>query len=211
MQVKLLRILQEGTYTPVGSTEVKQSSARVVCATNKDLERMVKEGLLREDLYYRLNVLHLHVPPLRGRKEDIPMLVDSFFEKYAKLANRSPKTLTASCMSKLMEYDWPGNVRELENEIERLCVLSGDQAWIDEVNLSQRIIDVLAQQSAPYRLSGKLKDALEHLEKEMILTGLKRTKWNKSRLAKELGISRAGLIMKVEKYGLEKRDISESA
>lgn len=212
MQVKLLRVLQEGTFNPVGSTEVKKVDVRVIAATNKNLEQMVKEGSFREDLYYRLNVINIHVPALRHRKEDIPLLTNYFLEKFAKSNNKTKKTLSKDCLNMMMDYDWPGNVRELENEIERLCVLAGDDQEIPADFLSQRIkqkLNLEASSALAFKsISGNLKDALEELEKQLIKEGLERTGWNKSKLAKELGISRAGLIMKVEKYGLEKRKSS---
>lgn len=207
MQVKLLRVLQEGTFTPVGGTGMKKSNARVIAATNKDLAAMVKKGEFREDLFYRLNVINVHVPPLRDRKEDIPMLIEHFTKNYARSTNSSVKKPSKSCMEIILNHNWPGNVRELENEIERLCVLAGNDEELDDIFLSQRIRDSASSPKFPgYRTAGKLKDALEDLEKQMIFEGLKRTRFNKSRLAKELGISRAGLIMKVDKYGLDKRN-----
>lgn len=211
MQVKLLRILQEGTFTPVGDTNIKHSKARIVCATNKDLEKMVKNGTFREDLFYRLNVINVIVPPLRERKEDIPILVDHFIKKHTKHLSESPSKVSNECMSKLLDYHWPGNVRELENELERLVVLAGSNPELSSTYLSTRITsNIEAQKSIKnnFTKDTKLKVAIENLEKHMIFEGLKRTKWNKSMLAKELGISRAGLIMKVEKYGLDKRNVS---
>ena len=205
MQVKLLRVLQEGTFTPVGSTEVKRSSVRVLAATNKPLAEMVKSGEFREDLYYRLNVINVAVPMLKERKEDIVLLADHFLDKYAKNSNSPKKKLNKACLEQIMNHDWPGNVRELENEIERLCVLAGDSTELIEDYLSPRIRESTAKKYPGLRVNGNLKDSLESLEKQMILDGLERTGWNKSRLAKELGISRAGLITKVNKYGLEKR------
>ena len=206
MQVKMLRVLQEGTFTPVGSNEMRSSNARILAATNRDLGAMVKQGTFREDLFYRLNVINVTVPPLRDRREDIPLLVDHFLGSYAKQTNKPVKSLSSHCMEYLHKHEWPGNVRELENEIERLCVLAGDDKEVSNDFLSPRIKDAVAKSpNTQYRLDGKLKEALEDLEREMIRQGLERTRWNKSKLAKELGISRAGLIMKVEKYGLEKR------
>lgn len=204
MQVKMLRMLQEGTFTPVGSTVTKRANVRVLAATNRDLQRMVKEGTFREDLYYRLKVINLTVPPLRERKEDIPVLADHFLNKFAKESGQK-KVMDKSTLERLINHDWPGNVRELENEIERLCVLAGAEGVIIPELLSQHILENAKNKYPGYRVNGRLKDALEELEKQMIREGLERTRWNKSRLAKELGISRAGLIMKVEKYGLDKR------
>ncbi len=205
MQVKMLRVLQEGTFTPVGATVMKRVNVRILAATNRELQRAVKEGIFREDLYYRLKVINLTVPPLRDRKEDIPILAEHFLTKYGKESGAPKKELDKGTLERLVNHDWPGNVRELENEIERLCVLAGSDAVVSPECLSSHIIENAKNKYPGYRVNGRLKDALEELEKEMIKEGLERTRWNKSRLAKELGISRAGLIMKVEKYGLDKR------
>jgi two-component system response regulator HupR/HoxA len=206
MQVKLLRVLQEGTLTPVGSTEMRKVDVRVVAATNKDLKEMVEQGTFREDLYYRINVINIVVPCLRDRKEDINLLMDHFVARGCKEKNLPVKQFQKRTLEKMFDYPWPGNIRELENEVERLIVLSGDDLKIASDLLSPRIRDFGESAKVQgVRVAGKLKDALEELEKTMIKEGLRRTNWNKSRLAKELGISRAGLIMKVEKYGLDKR------
>jgi two-component system response regulator HupR/HoxA len=211
MQVKLLRVLQEGTFTPVGSTELRKADVRVVAATNRNLAEMVEMGTFREDLYYRINVINLVVPPLRERKEDIPILIDHFLARGCKEKGVKIKSLAKRTIEKIYDYNWPGNIRELENEMERVIVLSGDEERIPAEVLSQRIRDFgEGSKVQGVRVSGKLKDALEELEKTMIREGLRRTGWNKSRLAKELGISRAGLIMKVEKYGLDKRKLARA-
>ena len=207
MQVKLLRVLQEGTFTPVGATESRRVDVRIIAATNRNLKEMVEAGTFREDLYYRLNVINIHVPSLRERKEDIPLLAEFFLNKaQAAHPGVTKKVLTKRALEKLYDYAWPGNVRELQNEMERLIVLAGAESKITADVLSPKIMEAAEKgkiQGA--RVHGKLKDALEDLEREMIRDGLRRTGWNKSKLAKELGISRAGLIMKVEKYGLDKR------
>ncbi len=208
MQVKLLRVLQEGTFTPVGSTEMRKVDVRIIAATNRNLKEMVENGEFREDLYYRLNVINLTVPNLKDRKEDIPLLAEAFLNKDANDANK--KIITKRALEKLYDYHWPGNVRELQNEMQRILVLSSNESKITADMLSPKITE--ANETTKIqgtRVSGKLKDALEDLEREMIREGLRRTGWNKSRLAKELGISRAGLIMKVEKYSLEKRTIAK--
>jgi two-component system response regulator HupR/HoxA len=209
MQVKLLRVLQEGTFMPVGSTEQRKVDVRIVAATNKNLKEMVDQGTFREDLYYRLNVINIRVPPLRERKEDIPYLVDAFLQKVFDTQGGTKKVLTKRALEKLYDYPWPGNVRELQNEIERLCVLSSEESKLMAENLSPKILEAGEKNKVQgSRLQGRLKDALEELERDMIREGLRRTGWNKSKLAKELGISRAGLIMKVEKYGLDKRKLA---
>jgi two-component system response regulator HupR/HoxA len=212
MQVKLLRVLQEGTFTPVGSTEMRKVDVRIVAATNKNLKEMVEQGTFREDLYYRLNVINIRVPPLRERKEDIPLLAEFFLQKACEAQNRPRVTLTKRGLEKLYDYPFPGNVRELQNEMERVVVLAGEETKILPEMLSPKMLEATEKSKVQgARLQGKLKDALEELEREMIREGLRRTGWNKSKLAKELGISRAGLIMKVEKYGLDKRKIARIA
>lgn len=204
MQVKLLRVLQEGTFTPVGATESRKVDTRIIAATNRNLKEMVESGTFREDLYYRLNVINIRVPPLRERKEDIPLLSEFFLNKAQ--SGQAKKVLTKRALEKLYDYAWPGNVRELQNEMERVVVLSGIETKITADMLSPKILEAAEKGKVQgARVMGKLKDALEELEREMIKEGLRRTGWNKSKLAKELGISRAGLIMKVEKYGLDKR------
>jgi transcriptional regulator with PAS, ATPase and Fis domain len=206
MQVKLLRVLQEGTFTPVGSVEPKRVNVRIIAATNRNLKEMVEQGLFREDLYYRLNVININVPPLRERKEDIPFLSEFFLNRTAE--QHGKKILTKRALEKLYDYAWPGNVRELQNELERVVVLAGPEDKISAEMLSPKILEMADKGKVQgARLHGKLKDALEDLERDLIRDGLRRTGWNKSKLAKELGISRAGLIMKVEKYGLDKRKL----
>lgn len=204
MQVKFLRVLQEGTFLPVGSTKVARSNARVICATNKDLEKMVEEGTFRKDLFFRLNVINLYIPPLKERVEDIPLLVEHFSQRFAQRMNVQKKDTTEPCLKRLLSYEWPGNVRELENEMERLYVLSGEDKKLEESNLSDRLFKEKIA-SLDLKRDGNLKELLVQVEIEVIREGLERTHWNKSQLAKELGISRAGLLIKIEKYGLDKK------
>lgn len=207
MQVKLLRLLQEGTFIPVGGVEQKQVDVRILAATNKNIEQMVQNGTFREDLYYRLNVINVKLPALRERVEDIPLLIKRFLGNYSKQNNIKNKKISAACLYRMEKYSWPGNVRELENEVERLCVLSGDDIEINEDLLSERIYG-LKDKEEKYKginKEGNLKDAIEHLEKEMILANLEMEHWNKSKTALKLGISRASLIMKCEKYNLERK------
>lgn len=220
MQVKLLRILQEGTYMPVGATTPKKVNVRVICATNKNLKEMIAKGEFREDLYYRINVINVALPSLKERPEDIPILMDYFLQKRCEEAGVPLKTFSKKCLEKMLDHNWPGNVRELQNEVERLVVLAGDDKTITPDMLSARILEsgeshqVHSSSGGAIRgvnTNGSLKEALEELEILMIREGLKRTGFNKSKLAKELGISRAGLIMKVDKYGLDKRAQKKAA
>ncbi|MCB0318496.1 MAG: sigma-54-dependent Fis family transcriptional regulator [Bdellovibrionales bacterium] len=203
LQVKLLRVLQDGTFTPVGSTQQEKVDVRIVAATNRDLKKMVTEGSFREDLYYRLNVVNITLPALRERRVDIPLLVEYFLSQHNKKYGSEKKNIQQSVMIALANYDWPGNIRELENEIERMMVMSGDTNEISEVHLSKHILQNAPNASTGKRLQGNLKDAIENLEKNMILAALERLDWNKSEAARELGISRSSLIAKVQQYNLE--------
>ena len=210
MQVKLLRVLQEGTFLPVGATVPRKTDVRIIAATNKPIKEMMERGEFREDLYYRINVINVNLPSLRDRAEDIPILMDFFLQKKCQEAGLPLKQFSKKCLEKMLDYAWPGNVRELQNEVERLVVLAGVEKMITPDLLSNRILDY-SSTSTPQidgfgvNTNGSLKVAMEELEILMIKEGLKRTGFNKSRLAKELGISRANLIMKVERYGLDKR------
>ena len=201
LQVKVLRVLQEGTFTPVGDTTLRTVDVRIIAATNRDLKKMVEKGEFREDLYYRINVIQVTVPPLRERREDIALLVDHFLKRNAKGRRLKAKRLTKSCMARLMEYAWPGNIRELENEIERLVVLAGDDKLIGEELLSSRIRQETREDGGPRSLPA----AVDALERNLIYEVLKRTHWNKTKAAEELRISRRNLIRKVIKYKLDQR------
>ena len=208
MQVKLLRVLQEGTFLPVGATSPKRADVRIIAATNKPIKEMMKSGEFREDLFYRISVINVDLPPLREREEDVPLLIDHFLDRKCEEGGMPMKQLSKKTLEKMLDYNRPGNVRELENEIERLVVLSGSDKTITPDMLSSRILDHGREEftaARGVRTSGSLKDALEELEILMIKEGLKRCNFNKSKLSKELGISRASLIMKVDKYGLDKR------
>ena len=174
--MKLLRVLQEGTFIPVGGTAAKEVDVRVIAATHKDLGEMVKQGEFREDLYYRINVIRMQVPPLRERRDDLPILIDHFLRKHHREGQRA-RGLAPDALAILGAYAWPGNIRELENEIERLLVLGGDLDMIPGELISSRIRDAVAPRRAPpccrrtARATGKLNDAVEPLEREMIQPG----------------------------------------
>ncbi|HVV86237.1 MAG TPA: sigma 54-interacting transcriptional regulator [Kofleriaceae bacterium] len=212
LQVKLLRVLQEGTFIPVGGTKPVKVDVRIIAASHKDLTAMVARREFREDLYYRVNVLKITVPPLRERATDIPLLVNHFLEKHrGKLGlSGEPPRPTDAALAMLVRYPWPGNIRELENEVERALVLGGDTAEIGPELLSQRIRDTEPPppngRLAGQDLGGTLREIMESVEAEVILQGLIRTHWNKSQLAKELGISRSYLIQKCAYHGLERKE-----
>jgi transcriptional regulator with PAS, ATPase and Fis domain len=212
LQVKLLRVLQEGTFTPVGTTEVRHVDVRVIAATHKDLNKMVERGEFREDLYYRINVIRILVPPLRERMDDLSLLAEHFLRKHYRGKGKPPR-LAEDALQALVRYPWPGNIRELENEIERLLVLGADldELPLDLLSARVRDADGATGRFAPARAAastptGSLKDAVEALERDMIYQGLIRTHWNKSQLAKELGISRSNLIQKCAYYGLDRKE-----
>ena len=202
LQVKVLRVIQEGTFNPVGDTKTRRVDVRLIAATNRDLRAMVAAGQFREDLYYRIHVINLVLPPLRERAGDIARLAQHFLARH-RLTGRD-KRLTDACAARLAAYPWPGNVRELENEIERAVVLSGDDPVIDEDQLSPRIRDRASAGAAIAPLDDRsLPQALEALERRMILDALRRHQGNKTRAAAELKVSRRNLIRLVQKYGLD--------
>ncbi len=206
LQVKLLRVLQEGTFMPVGSTEPKKVDVRLVCATNRDLRRMVERGEFREDLYYRINVINVVIPPLRDRRDDVPLLVKHFLKRFAEERKSGVKEVTEEVLERFYDYEWPGNIRELENEIERLVVLSGDDQIVTTEHLSARIKEKSMRANVKgVRVDKGLDEILEEVERRVLSEGLRKTRWNKTQLARQLGISRKGLIAKVQRYQLDRR------
>src|SRR2546421_103630 len=212
MQVKLLRVLQEGTFVPVGATKAERVDVRIIAATNRDLREMVARRQFREDLFYRLHVVNIEVPPLRQRVDDLPLLTGHFLQQAAQRTGRPAKKLHPDLLRSFYERRWPGNIRELENEIERLVVLSGETEVIPpEVGQHGRA----APQEGPIGrfaalveqgLGSDLATAVCQLEKDLIALGLRETHGNKSRLAARLGVSRTTLIKKIREYGLEHTD-----
>jgi len=200
LQVKLLRVLQEETLRRLGDTRDIKVDTRVVAATNRDLTAEVKAGRFREDLYYRLNVLHIHVPPLRERREDIGLLIDHFLQRNNTRLNTSIRGVDGEARRLLMEHGWPGNVRELENTIERAMVLcEGEQ--ITATDLPQRIRD--AQDPVQTQLTSgdlSIKKANRVIEEVLIRRALQRTKGNRTRAAEVLEISHRALLYKIKNY-----------
>ncbi len=203
MQVKLLRVLQEHELQRVGGQDVVEVDVRLLAATNRVLEDEVKAGRFREDLYYRLNVVSLHVPALRERREDIPLLVEHFLELYGAKNNRKVAGVTPGCMDILLHYPWPGNVRELENAMERgVILMRGD--YLDEESLPIPIRKWAQQESGSMAPSLEgLPSSLEEAEKMVILKTLDEVDGNKSEAARRLGITRKTLLSKLTKYESE--------
>lgn len=202
MQVKLLRVLQEKEIERVGGNVLKEIDVRIIAATNKNLENMIKEEKFREDLYYRLNVMKVVLPPLRERKEDIPLIANALRMKVADKLGMYVEGISKKAIECLVNYNWPGNIRELENIIERAINLLDSDLVIKPEHLPERLsknkIRVNIINEGKY-----LKDMIEEVEKEVILEYLKKTNWNKNKTAKLLGISRAGLYRKIEEFNLE--------
>ncbi len=198
-QVKLLRVLQEREVIPVGATQAVRIDVRIVAATNRDLEEEIRRGNFRSDLYYRLNVIALHLPPLRERMEDIPLLTSYFLEHQAEGTGAEPKRLTDDAMDALMKYDWPGNVRELENALERAAVLC-PKAKIPIDALPERVCEA----PAPALVSDRLppNPSMEVIEQSYIHWVLNAEGGNKTRAAEVLGIDPSTLYRKLNRYGL---------
>ncbi len=191
MQVELLRVLESKTFVRVGGNKEIKSDFRLICATNRDLKKMVDEGSFREDLYYRLNVVNIKAPSLRDRKEDIPALVDHFIKKYCTSMSRDLLHIDKSALARLKEYDFPGNVRELENMVERAIVVgNGTEIRLKDLPLDK---DSITDSN----------DSLQDVEKKYVLQTLNKYNWNISRTAKALKVDRVTLYNKIRKYKLK--------
>jgi DNA-binding NtrC family response regulator len=216
IQAKLLRVLQEREFTPVGGTKSKKVDIRLIAATNKDLEKMIKEGTFREDLYYRLNIVPIYLPPLKEREEDIPLLAIHFLKKYSEQMGKKIKGFLPEAIEKLMRYSWPGNVRELENVIERTVVMIEE----DMVRAEHIILPGQQRQedSTVYipMTSEELKEikkqlrekAVEEVEKAFILKALERNQWNVTKASEEVGMLRPNFQALMRKYNIRVREES---
>lgn len=210
MQVKLLRILQEKLYEPVGSTEPRNADVRFVLASNADLAALVATGEFRQDLYYRINVVSLDLPPLRERPGDVLLLAEHFLEQFRDELGRNVSGFTEAAVDALSRYEWPGNIRELENAVERATVLCR-KLTIDADDLPTPVRENGLQKQATISADGlmlpdlplSLKDALEAVEKPILLSALKRNDWNRQATAAELQINRATLYKKMRRYRLD--------
>lgn len=201
-QVKLLRVLQEGELQRVGGSETIAVDVRIVAATNQDLSDLVSKGSVRQDLFYRLNVFSIRVPPLRERIDDIPLLVTHFIEKGKERFRKNVSGISQEAMAALMGYDWPGNVRELENVVQRMMVVAESET-LQAQNLPSEIhgTETDSRRSAP-GLKGMARESSEMVERRAILDALEKTHGNVTHAAKELGVSRATLQNKMKLYQL---------
>jgi len=213
IQAKLLRVLQEREFTSVGGTKAKKVDIRLIAATNKDLEKMIKEEVFREDLYYRLNIVPIYLPTLKERQEDIPLLAVHFLRKYADEMGKTVKGFTPEAMEKLMRYPWPGNIRELENVVERTMVMiDGEMVGAEHLILPGQQEKEILENQVPLT-SEELKEvkkqmrekAVEEIEKAFVLNALERHQWNVTRAAEEVGMLRPNFQALMRKHNLRAR------
>ena len=203
LQVKILRVLQEREIDKVGETRPIRVDVRVIAATNRDLEKMIADGTFRDDLYYRLAVVSIRVPPLRERSDDVPLLVDHFLAKHSEKLGRPRPTVAKEVYSAFNLYSWPGNIRELENVIERALVLDKDGV-IQLDDLPDRL------RSREHRVANLRMElpyegiSLEDVERELLVAALDKHNWNQTRAAAFLNITRSTLLYRMEKFGLQK-------
>jgi len=195
MQAKLLRIIQEKEFQRLGETKTMKADVRFVAASNKDLDDLILREEFREDLFYRLNVFPIKLPPLRERKEDIPLLLNHFFKLYAKKSGKPQKMITENALKILIEYDWPGNIREMQNLVERLCTIKQDPV----VQLKDLTALTISKKSV---INNSLKEAVNSFEKQYIAETLDLVKGNRKKASEKLGIHRNTLLAKIHEYGL---------
>jgi Nif-specific regulatory protein len=200
-QIKLLRVLQEKEFERVGGTETIKVDVRLIAATNRNLEELIAAGTIRQDLYYRLNVFPIHIPPLRERKTDILLLADFFVEKYSRANHKNIRRISTPAIDMLMSYHWPGNVRELENCIERAVLLSGD----DVIHGHHLPPTLQTAEASGTTFQGRLQTALESVERELVLDALKSSRGNTARAARVLGITERIMGLRIRQYGIDAR------
>jgi DNA-binding NtrC family response regulator len=192
MQVKLLRVIDSGEYIPLGSNVARRTDVRIIAATNKNLRDLVREGLIREDFFYRIHIIPIHLPPLRERKEDIPLLIDHFM----RLHGETDKNVGRINMDRFLDHEWPGNVRELQNVIHRY--ISMKKLDFGGSRPSRKSLDL------PEMSSGTgLAEMMDACEKAIIKKTLDEWKWHRGKAAEILGINRKTLFMKIQKYGID--------
>jgi len=197
LQVRLLRVLQDRTYEPLGATRVESADVRIIAATNKNLADQMRQGTFREDLYYRLNVVRVELPPLRQRKEDIPLLVQQFITRFNRLQQKCIQGISADALSLLMAHDWPGNIRELENVIERSFILCNK----DQIGINH-LPEELTAHGTVRSSSSKMRMARDLLDAHAIRVALEQNSYNRLAAAAELGVHKSTLFRKMKKLGI---------
>jgi DNA-binding NtrC family response regulator len=204
LQAKLLRVLQEGEVEVVGEPIPRRVDVRILAATNKNIKELVEEGKFREDLYYRLNVIQITIPPLRERKEDIAPLVQHFIRKFAQRHNKAVFEIAAPALRMLEQYPWPGNVRELENVVEKMVIFaSTSRLEVPDVQKALEPSSPASEPRQPLPQDGTLEEALQKFEREFILSRLQQNNWQIQQTATELGIHRSALFKKMRKLGIQ--------
>lgn len=203
MQIKLLRVLQEGQVRPVGGSRYLDVNFRLLTSSNRDLLEAVKKGNFRDDLFYRIQVFPIVIPPLADRKDDIPLLATHFLEKLAGKLKRPIKRLTPQALDLLIQFDWPGNVRELENEIERALTLAGEDDEIKPEYLSEKLTGIGNSIAAPGIAGATLPEVTEQIERQMVTRALHESGGNRSQAARNLGLTRQGLLNKIARYKIK--------
>ena len=202
LQVKLLRVLQDGVFERVGDNITRKVDARIIVATNQNLNDLVEKGDFREDLFYRINVIAIHPPPLRERREDISLLVDHFIKLYAKNNNKKIDKISDEALTLFSNYSWPGNIRELENAIEGAIIM----AKTDTINKEDIPNTAKFENVSSKRVDKKLlKKAVEEPEREHIISILEECGWNRNRAARALGVNRTTLYNKMKKYNISEK------
>ncbi|MFO7785825.1 MAG: sigma-54-dependent transcriptional regulator [Thermodesulfobacteriota bacterium] len=207
LQVKLLRILQEQEFERLGGTKTIRCDVRILAATNKNLDRLVEEGKFREDLYYRLKVIPVSLPPLRDRRSDIPLLAHHFLENISRNKRNKKMSITKDVLKALVSYDWPGNVREMENIIERMVILSeGDNITVEDLpeKIARKHALELNENGFIPEEGLSLSNAVNDYERQLIIHALEKADWVKNRAAKFLKMNRTTLVEKIKKQGIEK-------
>lgn len=207
VQAKLLRVLQEQTFERVGGTETLKVDVRVIVATNADLRERIKQGTFREDLYYRISVFPIVLPPLRERREDIPLLVDHFVRRYTEQMKKPLKGITPSALKKLLAYSWPGNIRQLQNAMERACVMAPSGEMIGEEHLPPEVVAGEEWESKAEKEERVVlpEASMDELERMAIEQALERCRWNRTAAAKMLKIGTKTLYRKMERYGIKEK------
>jgi len=203
MQIKLLRVLQEGQVRPVGGSEIRNVHFRLIASSNRDLYQEVAKGRFRDDLFYRIQVFPIVLPPLRERREDIPRLVTHFLDKCAQKFDMPAARVNPTALEMLTRFDWPGNIRELENEVERAVCLAGPDKDIGIESLSEKITAVSKSEAIESLADATLQQSVSRLEKKMIIDALRKSGGNRSQAARTLGLTRQGLLNKIGRYEID--------
>jgi transcriptional regulator with PAS, ATPase and Fis domain len=199
MQVKLLRAIEGNGYTPVGGSRIIKPDVRIIAATSQDLAEQVKKGKMRKDFFYRVHIIPIHLPPLRNRKDDIPLLIQHFLKEF-DYSEEKTSILTPQVMKALQDYDWPGNIRELQNVLQRLMTIKRLDLNLVPDNFKPEVD--LSRENATTAPSG-LKPLMESYEKQLILAALEKNKWRRLKSASALNINRKTLFKKMKRHGLE--------